>query len=134
MAPPPNSDNDAGLVARERQGDNAQPLTISEISALLKRTVEDRFGFVRLRGELSRVTIAASGHMYCSLKDEGAKIDAVMWKGGVQRLGFRPEEGLEVIATGKHQGLIQIALVAHHPYGILRRSGHGLLQLCALSG
>ena len=49
MATPPNTDNDAGLVARERQGDNAQPLTISEISALLKRTVEDRFGFVRER-------------------------------------------------------------------------------------
>ena len=48
------------------QGDNAQPLTISEISALLKRTVEDRFGFVRLRGELSGVKRAASGHFYCA--------------------------------------------------------------------
>ena len=101
MAPPPNSDNDAGLVARERQGDNAQPLTISEISALLKRTVEDRFGFVRLRGELSGVKRAASGHFYCALKDEGAVIDGVMWKGNAQRLNFRAEDGLEVIATGK---------------------------------
>jgi exodeoxyribonuclease VII large subunit len=101
MATPPNSDNDAGLVARERQGDNAQPLTISEISALLKRTVEDRFGFVRLRGELSGVKRAASGHFYCALKDEGAVIDGVMWKGNVQRLNFRAEDGLEVIATGK---------------------------------
>jgi exodeoxyribonuclease VII large subunit len=94
MAPPPNSDNDAGLVARERQGDNAQPLTISEISALLKRTVEDRFGFVRLRGELSGVKRAASGHFYCALKDEGAVIDGVMWKGNAQRLNFRAEDGL----------------------------------------
>lgn len=101
MAPPPNSDNDAGLVARERQGDNAQPLTISEISALLKRTVEDRFGFVRLRGELSGVKRAASGHFYCALKDEGAVIDGVMWKGNAARLNFRAEDGLEVIATGK---------------------------------
>jgi exodeoxyribonuclease VII large subunit len=101
MAPPPNSDNDAGLVARERQGDNAQPLSISEISALLKRTVEDRFGFVRLRGELSGVKRAASGHFYCALKDEGAVIDGVMWKGNAARLNFRAEDGLEVIATGK---------------------------------
>ena len=83
------------------QGDNAQPLTISEISALLKRTVEDRFGFVRLRGELSGVKRAASGHLYCCLKDEGAVIDGVMWKGSAARVNFRPEDGLEVIATGK---------------------------------
>ncbi|MFM7349092.1 MAG: exodeoxyribonuclease VII large subunit [Erythrobacter sp.] len=101
MAPPPTSDDDAGLVARARQGDNAQPLTVSEISQLLKRTVEDRFGFVRLRGELSGVKRAASGHLYCCLKDEGAVLDGVMWKGGAQRLAFRPEDGLEVIATGK---------------------------------
>ncbi|MFN3863831.1 MAG: exodeoxyribonuclease VII large subunit [Erythrobacter sp.] len=101
MAPPPNSDNDAGLVARTGAGDNAPPLTISEISALLKRTVEDRFGFVRLRGELSGVKRAASGHFYCALKDEGAVIDAVMWKGNAARLNFRAEDGLEVIATGR---------------------------------
>jgi len=83
------------------QGDNAQPLTISEISALLKRTVEDRFGFVRLRGELSGVKRAASGHFYCALKDEGAVIDGVMWKGNAARMNFRAEDGLEVIATGK---------------------------------
>ena len=83
------------------QGDNAQPLTISEISALLKRTVEDRFGLVRLRGELSGVKRAASGHFYCALKDEGAVIDGVMWKGSAARLNFRAEDGLEVIATGK---------------------------------
>ena len=94
-------DNQTGLVAKEAPGSNAEPLSITEISALLKRTVEDRFGYVRLRGELSRVTRAASGHLYCSLKDEGAKIDAVMWKGTIQRLAFRPEEGLEVIASGK---------------------------------
>ncbi|MBA4045064.1 MAG: exodeoxyribonuclease VII large subunit [Erythrobacter sp.] len=106
MAPPPNDVdpsglNDAGLVARARQGDNAEPLSITEISALLKRTVEDRFGYVRLRGELSGVKRAASGHFYCALKDEGAVIDGVMWKGNAARLNFRAEDGLEVIATGK---------------------------------
>lgn len=101
MAPPPNDIADAGLVARARQGDNAEPLSITEISALLKRTVEDRFGHVRLRGELSGVKRAASGHFYCALKDDGAVIDGVMWKGNAARLNFRAEDGLEVIATGK---------------------------------
>jgi len=68
---------------------------------MLKRTVEDRFGFVRLRGELSGVKRAASGHFYCSLKDEKAVIDGVMWRGSVQRLAFKPEDGLEVVASGK---------------------------------
>ena len=101
MATPPNDIDDAGLVARSRSGDNAEPLSITEISALLKRTVEDRFGFVRLRGELSGVKRAASGHFYCALKDEGAVIDGVMWKGNAARMNFRAEDGLEVIATGK---------------------------------
>ncbi|WP_260926260.1 exodeoxyribonuclease VII large subunit [Novosphingobium sp. 9] len=90
-----------GLVAKQDAGDNAAPLSISEISAILKRTVEDRFGFVRLRGELSGVKRAASGHLYCALKDDKAVIDGVMWRGGAQRLAFRPEDGVEVIATGK---------------------------------
>lgn len=89
------------LVAKQSAGDNAAPLTISEISSLLKRTVEDRFGFVRLRGELSGVKRAASGHLYCCLKDDKAVIDGVMWRGSAQRVGFRPEDGVEVIATGK---------------------------------
>ena len=68
---------------------------------MLKRTVEERFGFVRVRGELSGVKIAASGHLYCALKDENARLDGVMWKGSAQRLGFGVEDGLEVIVTGK---------------------------------
>ncbi|PNU01671.1 exodeoxyribonuclease VII large subunit [Novosphingobium guangzhouense] len=96
-----NDGRSGGLVAKDTAGDNAAPLSISEISNLLKRTVEDRFGFVRLRGELSGVKRAASGHLYCALKDDKAVIDGVMWKGGAQRLAFRPEDGVEVIATGK---------------------------------
>lgn len=95
------NDASGALVAKQEAGDNAAPLSISEISAMLKRTVEDRFGFVRLRGELSGVKRAASGHLYCSLKDEKACIDGVMWRTGAQRLAFRPEDGLEVIASGK---------------------------------
>ncbi|MEO6387319.1 MAG: exodeoxyribonuclease VII large subunit [Croceibacterium sp.] len=91
----------AGLVAKGQAGDNAAPLTITEISQLLKRTVEDQFGFVRLRGELSGVKRAASGHLYCALKDDGAVIDGVMWRGGAQRLAFVPEDGIEVVASGK---------------------------------
>ncbi|WP_343608814.1 exodeoxyribonuclease VII large subunit [Novosphingobium sp.] len=100
---PPYADDDGpgGLVAKQTPGDNAEPLSITEISALLKRTVEDRFGFVRVRGELSGVKRAASGHLYLALKDEGARLDGVMWKGSVARLGFLPEDGVEVIATGK---------------------------------
>ncbi len=94
-------DRMGALVAKAAAGDNAAPLSISEISALLKRTVEDQFGFVRLRGELSGVKQAASGHLYCCLKDDKAVIDGVMWRGGAQRLAFRPEDGIEVIATGK---------------------------------
>ena len=97
----PSDSADEGLVAKGRAGDNAAPLSISEISNLLKRTVEDRFGFVRLRGELSGVKRAASGHLYCALKDEKAVLDGVMWRGQVDRLPFRPEDGLEVVASGK---------------------------------
>ena len=90
-----------GLVAKGRPGDNAEPLTVSELANQLKRTVEDRFGFVRLRGELSGVKRAASGHLYCCLKDDKAVIDGVMWRGPAAALAFLPEDGLEVVASGK---------------------------------
>lgn len=91
----------ARLLADERPGDNAQAMSVSELSSALKRTVEDRFGHVRVRGEISGYKRAASGHIYFSLKDENARLDAVMWKGGAARLPFAPEDGLEVVATGK---------------------------------
>ncbi|MEY4238201.1 MAG: hypothetical protein RL339_802 [Pseudomonadota bacterium] len=94
-------DDEAGLVAKDAAGDNAAALSVSEISAALKRVVEDRFGFVRIRGELSGVKRAASGHLYLSLKDENARIDGIMWRGNAGRLGFNPEDGIEVIVTGK---------------------------------
>jgi exodeoxyribonuclease VII large subunit len=89
------------LLAEERAGDNAGALSVSEISALLKRHVESGFSHVRIRGEISGFKRAASGHLYLALKDEGAVIDGVMWKGGAARLAFAPSDGVEVIATGK---------------------------------
>ncbi len=80
---------------------NAQAYTVSELAFAMKRTLEDSYGFVRLRGEISKVTRHASGHVYLSLKDEKACIDGVVWKGSVRGLGCQPEMGLEVIVTGK---------------------------------
>ncbi|MCI4590916.1 exodeoxyribonuclease VII large subunit [Sphingobium sp. BYY-5] len=95
------NDSSGRLLAEEKAGDNAPPLSVSELSGLLKRTVEDRFGHVRLRGEISGFKRAASGHLYLALKDDNAVIDGVMWKGGAQRLAFAPQDGVEVIVTGK---------------------------------
>jgi exodeoxyribonuclease VII large subunit len=94
-------DDEPRLLAEERAGDNAGALSVSEISALLKRHVESGFSHVRIRGEISGFKRAASGHLYLALKDEGAVIDGVMWKGGAVRLAFAPSDGVEVIATGK---------------------------------
>ena len=81
---------------------NAGEFTVTEISQALKRTIEDRFGFVRVRGEISGYKGPhSSGHCYFSLKDEGAKIDAVIWRGTFNRLRGKLQEGLEVIASGK---------------------------------
>src|SRR5690554_188325 len=81
---------------------NAAEFTVSEIAQAVKRTVEDEFGHVRVRGEISGYRGPhSSGHAYFTLKDEGAAIDAVVWKGNFSRLAFKPEEGLEVIATGR---------------------------------
>lgn len=81
---------------------NLGEFTVSEISHALKRSIEDRFGHVRVRGEISGFRGPhSSGHCYFSLKDEGAKIDAVIWRGSFNRLRAKLQEGLEVIATGK---------------------------------
>lgn len=81
---------------------NATEFTVSELSGSIRRTVEDAFGYVRVRGEISGYRGPhSSGHAYFSLKDDKARIEAVIWKGVFSRLKNRPEEGLEVIATGK---------------------------------
>ena len=81
--------------------DNTPEYSVSEIAGALKRTVETAFGQVRVRGELSGFRRQSSGHWYGSLKDERALIDLAMWRGPAANLSFRPEDGLEVIVTGK---------------------------------
>jgi exodeoxyribonuclease VII large subunit len=81
---------------------NLSEFSVSELSHALKRTLEDRFGHVQVRGEISGYRGPhSSGHCYFSIKDEGAKLDAVVWKGTFSRLRGKLQEGLEVIATGK---------------------------------
>ena len=76
--------------------------TVSELAFALRRTVEDNFGLVKLRGEISGFKGRhGSGHCYFTLKDEHACIEAVIWKSTFQRLKFKPEQGLEVIARGR---------------------------------
>jgi exodeoxyribonuclease VII large subunit len=95
-----NFDPETGEI-REPQS-NLGEFTVSEISHALKRSIEDRFGHVRVRGEMSGYRGAhSSGHCYFSLKDDGAKIDAVIWRGSFNRLRAKLQDGLEVIATGK---------------------------------
>jgi exodeoxyribonuclease VII large subunit len=80
---------------------NLPELSVSELSHAIKRTMETTFDRVRVRGELGRVIVAKSGHLYADLKDENASLSLVMWKSNAQGLKFRPEEGLEVIAEGR---------------------------------
>jgi exodeoxyribonuclease VII large subunit len=94
-------DPETGEITSSAQG-NLNELSVSELSQALKRTLEDRFGHVRVRGEISGYRGPhSSGHCYFSLKDEGAKLDAVIWRGQFSRLRSKLQEGLEVIATGK---------------------------------
>jgi len=91
----------ARLVAEPVAGDNAAPVSVGELALKLKRVVEGEFGHVRLRGEISGYKRVASGHAYLSLKDDSAVIDGVIWKGQVSGLAFQPQDGVEVIATGR---------------------------------
>jgi exodeoxyribonuclease VII large subunit len=107
---------------------NAAEFTVSEISNALKKAVEDQFGHVRVRGEISGYRGPhSSGHAYFSLKDDRARLEAVVWKGTMQRLKFRPEEGMEVIATGKlttYPGSSKYQIVIDH----LEPAGAGALM------
>src|SRR4249920_2473844 len=103
---------------------NIREWTVSELSAALRKTVEDAFGYVRVRGEISGYRGAhSSGHCYFALKDDKAKIEAVIWRTTVQGLKFKPAEGLEVIATGRitsypGKSTYQIVIDALEPAGI----------------
>lgn len=80
---------------------NVPEFTVTELAFSLKQTLEENYGRVRVRGELSRISIPGSGHMYSTLKDADAVIDAVCWKGNLAKLSVKPEEGLEVICIGR---------------------------------
>ncbi|QQG36219.1 MAG: exodeoxyribonuclease VII large subunit [Micavibrio aeruginosavorus] len=95
-----NSDlfsNPAPVPARS----NVPELSVSELSGSIQRSLEESFGRVRVRGEIAGMKLAASGHLYADLKDENASISIICWRSTMQRLKIRPEEGLEVICTGK---------------------------------
>ncbi|HEY3031088.1 MAG TPA: exodeoxyribonuclease VII large subunit [Bradyrhizobium sp.] len=103
---------------------NAPEFTVSELSSALRRTVEDAYGHVRVRGEISGFRGPhSSGHCYFALKDDSAKIEAVIWKTAHARMRFKPQEGLEVIATGRlttypGSSKYQIVIEALEPAGV----------------
>src|SRR5579872_1020094 len=101
--------NDQPLTAATAWGDPAHPTpqanlpeyTVSELSAALKRSIEENFSFVRVRGEISGWKRVGSGHCYFALKDADAVIDAVCWRMTAIRLALKPEDGMEVVCTGR---------------------------------
>lgn len=102
---------------------NLVEYSVSEISSALKRKVEDEFGYVRVRGELGRVSRPASGHVYLDLKDDRAVLAGVIWKGVAASMRIAPEEGLEVVATGRMttfagQSKYQIIIEGLEPAGV----------------
>ena len=113
--------DDAGDAAAP--GGNAAEYSVSELSAALRRTVESTYGYVRVRGELGRVSRPGSGHLYLDLKDEKAVLAGVIWKGVAQGLRIQPEQGLEVVVTGKlttyaGQSKYQIVIDSMEPAGV----------------
>lgn len=112
------------MTPPEGAANNAHEFSVSEISFALKRTVEETFGHVRVRGEITGYRGPhSSGHCYFGLKDDKARIDAVVWRGAFQKLRFKPEEGMEVIATGKlttYPGSSKYQIVIEHlePAGV----------------
>ncbi|MBA5778356.1 exodeoxyribonuclease VII large subunit [Stappia sp. F7233] len=102
---------------------NIAEFSVSEISGAIKRTMEETFGYVRVRGELGRISRPGSGHVYLDLKDDRSVLAAVIWKGTASRLKIQPEQGLEVIATGKittfpGQSKYQMVIEALEPAGV----------------
>lgn len=102
--------------------DNVAEFSVSELSFAIKRMIEDGFAHVRVRGELGRVSRPASGHVYLDLKDEKAVLSGVIWRGQAARLAIQPEQGMEVVATGKlttfpGQSRYQIVIESLEPAG-----------------
>ena len=89
------------LIDDPRPGQNMPEYTVSEVSGAVKKTLEDQFGRIRVRGEVGRVFTARSGHLYYDVKDDRSVLACTTWKGQVSQLSVVPEEGLEVIVTGR---------------------------------
>ena len=89
------------VIENNLVGDNRPEYSVTEVSGLVKGLIESEFEYVRIRGEIGRVSNPRSGHIYLDLKDERSVLAAVIWKGNVRNLTAMPEEGLEVIASGK---------------------------------
>ena len=84
------------------ENNNNNPVySVGEFSHVIKKLVETNFSYVRIRGEISRPSFPGSGHVYFTLKDTDGTIAAIIWKYTMPRLSIRPEEGMEVICTGK---------------------------------
>lgn len=106
---------------------NVTELSVSDLANSLKRTIETTYDLVKVRGELGRVVLARSGHMYADIKDDKAVLNTVMWKGSVSKLPFKPEEGLEVVAQGRlsiYAGRSNYQLIAD----FMRPAGAGALM------
>jgi len=97
----PETRSQPSMFDTPRAGANAPEFSVSELSNLVKKTVEETFGLVRVRGEISDFKLHSSGHMYLTLKEGAAVLASVCWKGQVGRLGIRPELGMEVVCTGR---------------------------------
>jgi len=93
--------HDPDITPKNRPGSNLPEYSVGDLARALKRTIEDGFALVRVRGEISQPKFHGSGHCYLRLKDESAVLEAVVWKGVLARLSIRPEEGLEVIVQGR---------------------------------
>ncbi|MEM9031526.1 MAG: exodeoxyribonuclease VII large subunit, partial [Pseudomonadota bacterium] len=111
------------LIDEPAEGQNTPEFSVSELSGAVKRVVEGEFGFVRVRGEVGRVSRPRSGHVYLDLKDDRSVLAGVIWKGVANRLKTQPEEGLEVVATGRlttfpGQSRYQIVIEDVRPAGV----------------
>jgi len=111
------------LIEDDAPRGNAPEYTVSEVSGAVKRVIEGEFGRIRVRGELGRVSLPRSGHVYLDLKDDRSVLAGVIWKGTAARLAVPPEEGMEVIASGRlttfpGQSKYQMVIETLEPAGI----------------
>jgi exodeoxyribonuclease VII large subunit len=122
VIPAANFTGQKGITQLADTSSNVAEFSVSEISFSIKRTMEDAFGYVRVRGELGRISRPGSGHIYLDLKDDRAVLSGVIWRGVASKLKIQPEQGLEVIATGKittfpGQSKYQMVIDALEPAG-----------------